>query len=323
MKTARRKIEAALRSGWPVLLIGQPGIGKTALCRQVSDDLGCNLLVEVATTADPCDARGLPALVEGRADYQPYGLMRQLIEAQSQTICLIDDLGHAAKEVQKAYMHLVLARRAGSYEISPHVRFIAATNDIGQQTGVTGIISPLQNRFFHIRVVPHAETWCEWAQRNQLAPEVISFVRATPVLFDSWKAPVGIEATCTPRSLHMLSDFLNSGAGGADIYQGCIGREVGLQFAGYLRLYRELENIENIIKDPSRASVPKGLDRRYAICAALACQTSHWNKIVIYLGRLPMEMQVLCVSDAIARTPELKGNESIRAWMQRNKEMLL
>jgi hypothetical protein len=210
MNKAKKLIVMALRTGRPILLIGQPGVGKTDLCGQIAKENNMDIIVEVATTADPTDARGLPGVINGRAEYFPYGIMRKLIEAKNPTLCLIDDVGQASGEIQKAYMHLVLARRAGEHNISEHVRFIMATNDIGQHAGVMGMISPLQNRAYHIRINPHIGTWCTWAVKNKLAHEVIAFVRSTPTVFEEWHQPVGIEATCTPRSIHMLSDFIYS-----------------------------------------------------------------------------------------------------------------
>lgn len=323
MKTAKDSIRASMRAGWPVLLIGQPGIGKTSVCQQVADEMGYSLLVEVATTADPSDARGLPAVVDGKAEYQPYGLMRKLIETKNPTLCLIDDLGPATGEVQKAYMHLVLARRAGQFPISDHVRFVAATNDVGKKAGISGIISPLQNRFFHVRVKPHLETWVSWAQENKLRPEVIGFVRSTPTLFDGFKSPVGIEATCTPRSLHMVSDFMNAGATSLQAYQGCIGEGIGRQLVAYCKLYQELVTVEQIKQDPKKAPIPEQLDRRYAVCAAIACSNDEWDRLIVYVSRFPKELQVMCISDALSRHKELYQDNNIRSWMKDNKAVLL
>jgi len=323
MKNAKNQIRLALRAGWPALLVGPPGIGKTAICHQIAEEENYNFLVEVATTADPSDARGLPAVIDGKADYQPYGLMRQLVEAEEPTLCLIDDLGHATGEVQKAYMHLILARRAGQYHISPRVRFVAATNDVGQKAGVASIISPLQNRMFQIHVSPHVGAWVEWAQENKIHPEVIGFVRSTPTLFDKFIPPVGIEAVCTQRSLQMLSDFLSAGASTLPSYQGCIGKTVGMQFSAYRELYKELPHIAKILANPKKAPLPDQLDRRYGLCAAIACETENWDKLIIYVGRLPMELQVMCISDAVARHPVLKQEPNIKIWMKQNKDVLL
>lgn len=323
MNKVKRLIKFGTQAGWPVLLIGQPGIGKTEVCKQVASEMSLDFLTEVATTADPTDVRGLPAVVNGKADYLAYGLMRHLIETQSPTLCLIDDLGHASPEVQKSFMHLVLARKVSNYKISSSVCFVAATNDVGQKAGVSSIISPLQNRFYQVKVKPDVAAWCEWAQKNFVLPEVIAFVRSTPSLFETWKPPVGIEATCTPRTLKMLSDFIKVGASTINDYAGCIGPQIALQFAAYKDLYKEIVSMNDVISNPSIALVPKELDRKYALCAMLATQEKNWDKICVFVNRLPSEFQVLTITDATTRYPDLINDFSIKAWIRSNKEILL
>lgn len=323
MNKAKKLITMGLRTNRPILLVGQPGCGKTDLCRQISEELIMDFIVDVATIADPTDARGLPGIHDGKAEYFPYGIMRKLIEAQRPTLCLLDDVGQAASEVQKAYMHLVLARRAGEHEISPQVRFILATNDLGHSAGVMGIIAPLQNRAYHIRVSPHVPTWCAWAVKHEIIPEVIAFARSTPNIFEDWQQPPGIEASCTPRSLHMLSDFAKEGANSIIEYSGAIGPKIAPQFAAYRKKYMALPHISKIISSPKTAPIPSSLDEQYAIYSALACEKENWDKILIYLQRLPVEMQVSCVTDATSRYPDLLKDTSITNWITKNKNILL
>jgi hypothetical protein len=323
--SVKKYMKRALAAKWPVLLVGHPGIGKTDICRQVAEENGCGFLVEVATTAEPTDVRGLPAVIDGQADYLPYGFLRQLLDTNKPTLVLVDDLGHAGAEVQKAFMHLLLARRVNEHKISDLVSFAAATNDIGQRAGVTGIISPLQNRVYQIRVEADPQSWCDWATAHNVSPSVIAWVRSTPTIFDDWVAPTGIEPTCTPRSTVMLSDFLQAGATSIEEFEGCIGKVMAIQFAAYLDVFNALPSVHEIVRDPSKVPIPEELDRRYGICAALACQTDQqmWDNILLYLNRLPMEMQVMCITDASNRNKEILSVPSVRNWIKINKTILL
>ena len=323
--SAKKCLSLAIKSRWSSLLIGAPGIGKTDLCKQIAEQHKLDFITEVATTLEPTDLKGLPAIVKGEADYRPYGFLRALIKADRPTLVLIDDLGHAGPEVQKAIMHLVLARSVNDKKISDDVAFVAATNDIGQKAGVTGIISPLQNRFFQIKVEVDPTAWCSWAILNNVAAPIIGFVRSTPQLFADWVPPTGIEATCTPRSMKMLSDLLQAGGNDMFTFMGCIGQKIGIQFRSYLELLEELPSIDKIIANPDGAEVPAETDRLYGICAALAFKQDEedWKKIIRYVKRLPDEFQVLCVTDASNRHPELLKTRPLRDWIRTKKDVLL
>lgn len=324
---AEKCLALALKSKWPALLIGSPGIGKTDLCGQVATQNNHKFTTEVATTLEPTDLKGLPSVVKGEADYRPYGFLRSLIEATEPTLVLIDDLGHAGPEVQKAIMHLILARSINDKKISDKVAFVAATNDIGQKAGVTGIISPLQNRFFQIKVEVDPKAWCDWAISNSVVSSVIGFVRTTPQLFSEWAPPVGIEATCTPRSMKMLSDFILAGGDDMQVFRGCIGDQIGLQFKAYLEMLKELPSVEKVLANPREVPIPTATetDKLYGICAALAFmeEESDWERIMVYLQRLPDEFQVLCVTDATTRHPKILKTKPLKQWIQTKKDVLL
>lgn len=324
---AKEQVRIAIAAGWPVLLIGQPGIGKTDLCTQVAQEQGMDFICEVATTADPTDVRGLPAVVNNKAAYLPYGFLRQLIEASKPTLALVDDLGHASPEVQKAFMHLLLARRINENKVSDKVSFITATNDVGQKAGVNSVISPLQNRVCHIHIEPDPDGWCDWAFKNKVNPQIISFVKSNPKIFDEWQPPSGLQASCTPRSLKMLSDFLDHGARSLDVLAGCIGRNTAIHFMEYVQIYENVPTVNQLLNDPENFEFPSELDHQYALCAALSCETSEesWNTIIKYFNdkKVPIEIQVMVVSDASTRDKSVLKMRSVNSWMTQNKDILL
>jgi hypothetical protein len=327
ISTAKEQIKIALSAKWPVLLIGQPGIGKTDLCVQTARESGMDFLFEVATTADPTDVRGLPSVIDGKAAYLPYGFLRQLIEASKPTLALIDDLGHASPEVQKSFMHLLLARRINEHKVSDYVSFITATNNVGQKAGVNSVISPLQNRVCHLHIEPDPEDWCKWALKNEVHPAVISFVKSNPKIFEDWEPPVGIQACCTPRSLKMLSDFLNCGARTLPSFEGCVGSNTAIHFMSYLDIYETLPTVRELLHNPETFEFPTKLDHQYALCSALSCETSKesWDIITKYFKdkKVPIELQVMTITDATIRERSVLKLESIVKWMQQNKKVLL
>ena len=58
-------------TSWPVFLWGPPGVGKSSIVRQAAQARGVPLLDVRASLLDPTDLRGIPAVVEGRAQWCP------------------------------------------------------------------------------------------------------------------------------------------------------------------------------------------------------------------------------------------------------------
>jgi hypothetical protein len=78
------------------------------------------------------------------------------------------------------------------------------------------------------------------------------------------------------------------------------------EFSGFLRVYRDQPNIDAILLNPHRETVPESPAALYAIASALArCATEfNFDRVCAYLERMPTEFRMLCVRDASLREPE-------------------
>jgi hypothetical protein len=98
---------------------------------------------------------------------------------------------------------------------------------------------------------------------------------------------------------------------------------VGAQFAAFIKKYEVMPQISDIIKNPETTKIPESIDERHAICAALACEQKNWERITIYIRRLPKEMQMACISDLTNRYPDMINNTNILDWLKENKSIIL
>ena len=144
----------------PILIVGAPGIGKTECVQQACLELGVDLMIGHPVTKERIDYAGLPGIVDGQAEFLPYGDLRRMMAADRPLCVLMDDLGQSDVDVQKPLMQLIQQRTIGEHAISDHVGFIAATNDTTHRSAVAGLIEPLKSRFasiVHCTVSP--EQW--------------------------------------------------------------------------------------------------------------------------------------------------------------------
>jgi hypothetical protein len=175
---------------------------------------------------------------------------------------------------------------------------------------------PLRNRFVHLNLEPDFEDWCQWAVRAELRPEIVAFLRFKPALLHDANATSDVNAWPTPRSWEMASNVLTgfgrrqiSGffAGATEIeaqlLEGTVGPAATMELVAFLRLFRDLPSIDEILLNPDSAPLPGELSAQIAIATALGRVLSDHSiaKGMQYLDRMPTEMRVLAIRDASAR----------------------
>jgi hypothetical protein len=99
--------------------------------------------------------------------------------------------------------------------------------------------------------------------------------------------------------------YLSAGADSEfehELFAGAVGTGAATEFSGFLRMFRELPNIDAILVNPCTEPVPENAGTQYAVASALAhcASDSNFDRLRAYLDRMLTEFQVLCVRDAIA-----------------------
>ena len=148
------------------------------------------------------------------------------------------------------------------------------------------------------------QEWSEWAIKANVRPEVIAFIRFRPELLSAFDRDAN--AFPSPRSWEFVSRILNSGSDPSaehELFAGAVGTGAATEVSAFIRMYRELPSIDAILLNPTQEPVPENAAAQYAVASALArcaCDTN-FDRICLYLNRLPTEFRVLCVRDATLR----------------------
>ncbi|MEU6485501.1 MoxR family ATPase [Streptomyces sp. NPDC046887] len=144
----------AVAADLPVLLWGEPGIGKTAALHQLADALELPLTTVIASVHEPSDFAGLPIVGDDPAEQgvpmAPPDWAVRLVRA-GRGLLFLDELSTAAPAVQAALLRLVLERRIGSLRLPPEVRIVAAANPRSSAADGWELSPPLANRFVHLQ----------------------------------------------------------------------------------------------------------------------------------------------------------------------------
>ncbi|MFE6824144.1 AAA family ATPase [Streptomyces sp. NPDC057690] len=285
----------AVAADLPVLLWGEPGIGKTAALTQLAEALDLPLTTVIASVHEPSDFSGLPVVGDDPAEQgvpmAPPDWAVRLVRA-GRGLLFLDELSTAPPAVQAALLRLVLERRIGTLTLPPGVRIVAAANPRGSAADGWELSPPLANRFVHLQWTHDHEvvvrglggTWPR-ATLPRLdpakLPEAVAFARravcgllaARPKLvhqLPSSEARRG-GAWPSPRSWDMtlsLIAFATAAGSSRDVLsllvRGTVGDGPGLELLASLDRM-DLPDPETLLADPAGADLPERGDLRQAV----------------------------------------------------------
>jgi hypothetical protein len=295
---ADRQLEAltlAVAADLPVLLWGEPGIGKTAALQQLAASLDLPLTTVIASVHEPSDFSGLPVVgadpaVQGVPMAPPDWAVR-LVRA-GRGLLFLDELSTAPPAVQAALLRLVLERRVGALELPPGVRIVAAANPRSSAADGWELSPPLANRFVHLQwrhdhdvvVRGLGGTWPR-AALPDLDPEslpravafarraVCGFLAVRPALVHQLPAdePRRGGPWPSPRSWEMalsLTAFATAAGTSREVLsmlvRGTVGDGPGLELLAFLDRM-DLPDPETLLADPSAAALPERGDLRQIV----------------------------------------------------------
>ncbi len=315
----------AINAKLPVLVKGKPGIGKSDIIETATADAGADLILSHPVVSDPTDYKGLPYAANGKASFLPFGDLQRLIDARKPTVFFLDDLGQASPAVQASCMQLILARRINGFAVSEHVTFFAATNRKEDKAAVSGLLEPVKSRFASILEleVDHND-WCNWAlTKGGMPVELVAFIRYRPELLDNFTPTKDIVNSPSPRTVAYVGKLLAAGLPEAmwfEAFKGAAGEGFATEFLSFLKMYKDLPNIDQIFMNPMLADVPTQPGILYAVSAAIAKRITDVNagNAFTYLERLPLEISMACVKDITTSKPEILTTMACTKWLVKN-----
>lgn len=303
----------AVAADLPVLLWGEPGIGKTAALTQLAESLDLPLTTVIASVHEPSDFSGLPVLGDDPATHgvpmAPPDWAVRLVRA-GRGLLFLDELSTAPPAVQAALLRLVLERGIGALKLPPGVRIVAAANPPSSAADGWELSPPLANRFVHLHWTYDHEvvvrglggTWPR-ATLPRLDPEkfsgAVTFARravcellaARPTLVHQLPGSQTRRggAWPSPRSWDMtvrLIAFATAASSSPDVLsllvRGSVGDGPGFELLAALDRM-DLPDPETLLADPAAAELPERGDLRQAVLDAVVAavrrrpERSRWD----------------------------------------------
>lgn len=328
----------------PVMIHGSPGVGKSDVVRQVAKALDWPMIDLRLSQLDPVDLRGIPSVKDHDIAGQRVGMtswnVPSFLPKDGNGILFLDEINSAAQATQAAAYQLILDRKLGDYTLPDGWAMVAAGNRTTDRAIVNQMSTALKNRFTHLNYEVNNEDWCDWALKNDVAIEVLGFIRFRPMLLNEFEQRndskeeakriariKDAQAFATPRSWEFMSRVVKKQPSPDieyELYSGIVGEGCAAEFMGYLKYYRNLPNLDALLMSPDKAAVPTEPAVLYALSTGLASKATKDNmdRVVKYALRMPPEFQVLLVKDAIVRDNQLTNTKAFNEWASKNSNIL-
>lgn len=308
---------STIPAGMPVLLTGQPGIGKTDIVESARMACKAELILSHPVTSDPTDAKGLPAKIsDTEAAFLPFGDLKRAMQAKKPTVWFLDDLGQATPSVQAAFMQLILARQVNGHKLPDCITFVAATNRRADKAGVSGMLEPVKSRFVTIiELRTDMQEWSSWAiNSKRISPTLIAFLRLRTDLLSAFTATADMTNSPTPRTWSNLSRIESLKLPAAievAAMAGSVGEGAAVEYLAFRKMCGTMVSVDAILANPQSAALPNKPAECYAVCTGLAARANDKTiaRIGTYATRLAQndqgEFAALTIRDCIKRVPAL------------------
>lgn len=334
-KDLKTVLKAAVLNRQRILLVGAPGLGKTALVKQTRKEVETELQHNVDLTAlyasvsDPTDFKGFYCIINGKPEIVPFGELERIFNATNLHIVFLDDLGQGPPAVQAAAMSFL-----DRVKDNPNVVVIAATNRREDRAGVSGLLEPVKSRFDSIiHMEFDMDSWIEWALNANVPIELIAFNKFRPNLMYSQKATADLINGPCPRTVEALGNLLKINLPEHlqyETFTGAVGEAYTAELMGFLPIWKSLPNIDTILLDPMSVKLPDISDKYgpsifFAVSLALAKKASETNfdSITQFAGRMPSEFAVMLIVDCVKNCPEVQNTAAYIRWQSTNKHILI
>jgi MoxR-like ATPase len=173
----------------PIFLIGAPGIGKTAIMEQISQELGLPLVSYSMTHHTRQSALGLPFItdkdfggqIHRTTEYTMSEIIAAVHEKMEQTgvkegILFLDELNCVSETLSPAMLQFLQYKTFGQHRVPDGWIIVTAGNPPEYNDSVHEFDMVTMDRVKCIQVEASFETWRGWAMDAGVHPAVISYL---------------------------------------------------------------------------------------------------------------------------------------------------
>ena len=249
----------------PVLLIGPPGIGKTAIMEQVAQECGINLVSYTITHHTRQSAIGLPFISKKTYDGEDVSVteytMSEIIASiydqieQSgihEGILFLDEINCVSETLAPTMLQFLQYKTFGNHRVPDGFVIVTAGNPPEYNKSVRDFDIVTYDRVKRIYIEEDFSVWKEYAYKAQIHGAILSYLEIKKNNFYSVVSDLDGKRFVTARGWEDLSQVMKvyEQLGFAIDYDFVVqylqDEEIARDFAAYYELYNKYKNIYRI-----------------------------------------------------------------------------
>jgi len=273
----RNGLLKAFKRRRPVFIWGPPGIGKSEVVADVTQELGGHMIDLRMAQMEPTDLRGIPYYNKD-LNRMSWSVAEDLPDEEFAkqypiVVLFLDEMNSAPSAVQAAGYQLVLNRRLGRYKLPDNVVIVAAGNRESDKGVTYRMPAPLANRFIHLEMRADFAAWQTWAVKKGIHQDVVGFLTFAKQNLNQFDSKSSSRAFPTPRTWTFVSELLDDEDTDNDtllnLISGAVGDGVAIEFMAHRKVSSKMPSPTDILTGKVKELKTKEISAQYSLTTSM------------------------------------------------------
>lgn len=358
---AKKLIIPALKARIVPILESSPGIGKSALFKEIAEELELLLLDERLSTMEPTDLNGYPSIYEtdwidaqgathklkkaGFIPFENWPLEDAVLPINPKTgnpykgwLLFLDEIRSATPTTQAAAYRVLLDREIGKRKLHPRCLVAAASNRLEDNAVVYDAGTAFQSRALWIEVHSDLIGWRDnFALIKGIDQRVLGFLNwKGQTALNNFRADHDEKNFACERTWETLSKYISKLPAGPIPMEylpalvGIVGQSTAIEFQSYTNVYQNLLSFAQIIAAPTTVHIDMNRpDIIWATVSSITVQVDANNvmqvaqPIMQFANRLPVEYQAMIIKSLTKANPAVMAMvPAVATWLSQKSGYL-
>lgn len=263
----------------PILMMGPPGIGKTAIVGQIAERMGINFVSYSITHHTRQSALGLPFIAEASFGGKTYRVSRYTMSEIIATvhdaiedsqvhegILFLDEVNCASETLMPSMLQFLQYKSFGPHRLPTGWVIVCAGNPPEYNRAAREFDPAMTDRLKRIDIEPDLDAWMDYATTQAVHPAITSYLANKPKNFYKVRTGVHGARMVTARGWEDLSRMMRACRHeGIAVNQNLVSqylqdREVAEDFSLYLELFSKYEDdykIQDILAGTAKGEISR------------------------------------------------------------------